>query len=1051
MRDLNTRSSVHAVTAVRTRAARPRRHRRRVLRLGLLALLTSLTILPAAAHAAGSLGLAEWEAGTCSGNEVQVKECKYSSPHTAFYTQAAGHPPWGLTGFKLTESSSGVPAGEPLKRLRVDVPPGLAADPQALETCPKAQFESNATLCPLGSKAGFVELQAFIELPILPVTKTLKGNVYNLPQEPGHPLLFGIDVEGVPPLVEDTHLILEGHVSYAHEASLDPRGIPSGDFHEWFEINNIPTTVAATLPPLNIEVAQVPLKTLESKLFFNGHAGKEGKENFLTEPSNCAVPTTSYLELETYGKTESLSAPTTPPVSLDGCDSRVPFTPTATVVPETSSHYDSPDGATTDVHVQQFEKSSQINTADINDAHVTLPEGLTLNPSAAHGLEACSRSQLHKGEKVAAECPAGSKIGTVNIETDLPPGSLSGNVYLGKEDGEATIGGPPFLVFIDAESVYDVSVRLVGKAEPNPSTGRVEVSFLGNPQLPFSDLTLTLNSGPRAPLANPLTCSTLATDFTFTPWTLLAAFSSSTPFATSGCPSGTPFSLSQGATNSTTKAGAYTDYTFNLARGDGNQYLGGIRTVLPAGLVGAIPSVPLCGEPQAQAGSCSATSQIGTATASVGAGSEPYSFSGPVFLTGPYHGAPFGLSIPIHAAAGPFDLGTVVTHATIGVDPHSGRVVATTTDLPSIFKGIPLRLRSINVAVNRKNFLFNPTFCGPGLATESTLSSTSGAVQTGLSSPLQIAGCETLPFKPNFTAATTASTNPTTLKANGASLTVNLLQGAHEANIRSVVAELPKSLPSRLTTLQKACLAATYEANPYSCPPGSKVGTATVTTPVLPQPLKGPAYLVSHGGEAFPDLDLLLEGDNGVRVILESKTDIKNGITKSTFSSIPDVPVTSFVLDLPQQSNSALTAVGTLCTQTLVMPTTITAQSGAVIKQNTPIAVGGCKGGKGRTRIRILSKKIKHNKLVLRVQTFAAGRVSVKNRNLKTTYKKFAKPGKYTIKVPLSRKGVKGQRAHKLKFKFRVGFLPKSKAEAISTAFAKIGFPHKGKGKGRKH
>jgi hypothetical protein len=1008
---------------------------------GLLMLLCCLAVASLApdANAAGSLGVAKWEAGTCTGSETQVKECKYSSPHSAFYTQAAGHPPWGLTGFELATSGE-APTGSPVKRLRVDVPPGLAADPQALAVCSRAQFEANS--CPASTKAGFVQLKAYVEIPLAAKALTLAGNVYNLPQEPGHPLLFGIDVEGVKPIVEDVHLLLEGHVSYAHEDSLAARGITSGDFHEWFEINNIPTEVSVEL--LGLEIVKAPLKTIESKLFFDGHAGKEGKENFLTMPSNCAVSPTSYLELETYPPVEKASLPTTPPVGVEGCD-KVPFAPTASIAPETSQ-YDSPDGATTDVHVPQFEKSNQINTADINDAHVTLPEGLTLNPSAAQGLDACTQSQLHRGASAPVECPAASKIGTVNIETDLPPGSLAGNVYLGKADGTSAITGPPYLVFIDAESVYDVSVRLEGQAVPDPVTGRLTVSFLGNPQLPFSDLTLTLNGGPRSPLANPLSCATFATDFTFTPWTLGAAFSGATPFAASGCPASTPFALSQSTATSAPNAGAYTNYTFNLARGDGNQYLGKVSTTLPPGLVGEIPKVTLCGEPQAQAGTCGSASQIGAATAQVGAGAEPYSFSGPVFLTGPYAGAPYGLSIPIHAAAGPFDLGNVVTHATINVDPHSARVIATTTDLPTIFKGVPLRLRNISVVVNRKNFLVNPTNCGP-LATDSVLSSTLGATQ-GLSSPFAVGNCSALPFKPNFSAATSASTNPTQLKANGASLRVNLLQGVHEANIRSVVAELPKSLPSRLTTLQKACLAATYEANPFSCPAGSKVGSATVSTPVLPAPLSGPAYLVSHGGQAFPDLDLLLEGDGGVRVILESHTDIKNGITKSTFPSIPDVPASSFVLDLPQGANSALTAVGTLCTQTLTMPTTITAQSGAVIKQNTNIAVAGCTGGKGKTRIKILSAKVKHNKLVLRVQTFAPGRVSVKNRNLRTKFRKFSKAGKFTIKAPLSRKGVKGQRLHKLRFKARVGFLPKSKAESISVAYARVGFKHKRK---RKH
>jgi hypothetical protein len=1028
---MQTTSRPHVRTAFAARIS--------VRAIVLAALLTSLLALPVAAHAAGSLGVSVWEAGTCTGSEASVPaECKYSNPG-AFYTQSAGHPPWGLTGFELTNAGA-APNGSALKRLRVDVPPGLAADPEALAVCSRAQF--NANTCPASTKAGFVSLKAYVEIPLVPQTLTLKGNVYNLPQEPGLPLVFGIDVEGVQPLTEDVHLLLEGHVSYAQEGVLAARGVPSGDFHEWFEINNIPTEVGVKV--LGLEVDKAPLKTVESKLFFNGHAGKEGKENFLTMPSSCAAPSTSYLELETYGPVEKTSLATTPPVKVEHCD-RVPFAPTATVTPETTQ-YESPDGATTDVRVPQFEKSNQINTADISDAHVTLPEGLTLNPSAVNGLKACTQTQLHRGSTAPVECPAASKIGTVNIETDLPPGSLGGNVYLGQQDGTSAITGlpQPFLVFIDAESVYDVSVRLEGQAVPDPTTGRLTVSFLNNPQLPFSDLTLTMIGGPRAPLANPLSCAAASTSFAFTAYTG-GSFAAATPFSVTGCPASTPFALSQSTAVSTAKAAAYTNYTFNLARADGNQYLGKVSTTLPAGLVGEIPKVTLCGEPQAQAGTCSAASQIGTATAYVGAGSEPYPFSGPVFLTGPYQGAPYGLSIPIHAAAGPFDLGNVVTHATITVDPHSGRVTVTTTDLPSIFKGIPLRLRNISVAVNRSNFLFNPTNCG-ALATNTSLSSTAGATQT-LASPFAVTNCSTLPFKPNFSAATAAPTNATQLKANGASLHVNLLQGIHEANIHSVVAELPKALPSRLTTLQKACPEATYVANPYSCPSGSKVGSATVTTPVLPQPLKGPAYLVSHGGAAFPDLDLLLEGDGGVRVILEGNTDIKNGITKSTFASIPDVPVSSFVLDLPQGSNSVLTAIGTLCSQSLLMPTTITAQSGAVIKQSTNVGVEGCTGGKGKTRFRILSKKIVKNKLVVRVQTFAPGRVSLKNRYLRTTYKHFAKAGKFTIKAPLSRKGVKAQRARKLKFKARVGFYPKSKREDISVAFTNVGFKHKAKRK----
>ncbi len=1000
-------------------------YRRSVL-LTLLCLLGAVALAPAA-HAAGSLALAEWEAGTCNGTQAQVESkanCSYAAPHEDFYTQSAGHPPWGLTGFKLTQTGE-APNGSPVKRLRVDVPPGLAADPVALGTCEKGAFEANPKSCPSDSKAGVVVLKAFVELPVLGgKVIELKGQVYNLPEEPGLPLLFGIDVEGVPPLVEDVKLFLKGHVSWAHEDSLAARGITSGDFHEWFEIDNVPTEV--TVEVLSLPLVKAPLKTVESKLFFNGHAGKG---NFLTMPSNCAAPTTSYLELETYGPTEKLSAPTTPPVSVSGCD-KVPFEPTATVTPETA-HYDTPDGVLTDVHVPQNEKSNEINTADIADAHVTLPEGVTLNPSAAHGLEACTQTQLHRTTEEPVACPAGSKIGTVEIETDLPPHSLTGNVYLGKKDGTTTITGPPYLIFIAAESNIGVAVRLEGQAVPNPATGRLEVSFLHNPQLPFSDLLLKINGGPRSTLANGMKCGTATTNALFTPWTEEGPFSGSTPFTTSGCPNPVPFALGQSTQDSSNKAGAFTNFTFNLSRADGNQNVSTVQTVLPAGLVGLIPSVKLCPEPAASTGACPAGSAIGKATAAAGVGSEPFSFSGPVYLTGPTNGAPYGLSIPIEAAAGPFDLGRVLTRVSIGVDVHTGRVIATAT-LPQIVGGVPLHLRSLAVEISKPNFLFNPTNCG-ALSTDSSIGALQGAAAHP-SSPFGVTACTSLPFKPAFAASSPSKPS----RANGAALIVSYTQPDHQANIRSVVASLPKELPSRLTTLQKACTEQIWAngTNYKSCPAGSKVGSATVTTPVLPEKLTGPAYLVSHGGASFPDLDLILEGDHGVKVILEGNTNIKHGITTSTFASVPDVPVSKFELNLPTGPNSALGNVGGLCSKPLYMPTTITAQSGAVIKQNTRLSIGSCK-------IKLLSKKIRKHKLIIRARVFTAGRVSVTSRGLHTTYKKVGGPKVVTIKVPLSKKGrrtlASGRRLH---IKVRVGFNPLHKGEYHSAAFAKVTFKH---------
>ncbi len=1001
-------------------------------RTSLLALICC--VIGASALAAGSADSAygwgppqNWEAGTCSN-----KACTYKSVeenNSDAYNLAAGHPPWGITSFEVPH-----PGGKPeevLKRIRVDVEPGLAADPQTLPTCTRAEFDAGS--CSASTKVGLVQLEAFVGAP-LNTTLALEGNVYNLEQEPGLPLLFGIEVNGVPPLVENTRLFLEGHVSYAKEPALEARHIASGDFHEWFEINNIPNEVGVKIGPL--ELVKAKLETVKSKLLFNGHAGKG---NFLTLPSECGdrSKSTSYVELEDE-KGETTSGSTEPPLGVKCVG--VPFSGLNAEVKPEAGGYDQPDGARTDVIVPQNEGEEEINTANIASGHALLPEGLTLNPSAAHGLEACAPALVHFESEEAAACPKGSILGTVNIETDLPAGSLQGHVYLGAPKG-IPIKEPPYTVYIVAESKYGVKVKIEATVTPDPSTGRLKVDVVNSaahpfnlPQLPFSSATLTLNAGPHAPLANPLGCAPARTESDFVAYSgegIFKELKPTFPFAATGCPNPIPFSLAQSTTQSTNKAAAFTNFTFNLSRGDGNQNISNVQTTLPAGLVGLIPSVKLCPEPAASTGSCPSTSQIGTATATAGVGAEPFTFSGPVYLTGPTAGQPYGLSIPIEAAAGPFDLGRVLTRVAIGVDPHTARVVAT-AGLPRIVGGVPLHLRSLSVAVTKSSFLFNPTFCG-ALSTNSLVGAIQGA-SAAPSSAFGVTACTALPFKPVFKASSPSVPS----RPNGAALIVSYTQPDHQANIKSVVASLPKELPSRLTTLQKACTQAVFAGgyNYKSCPSASKVGSATVTTPVLPEKLSGPAYLVSHGGAAFPDLDLILEGDHGVKVVLEGNTQIKNGITTSTFASVPDVPVSSFELDLPTGPNSALGSFGSLCSKPLYLPTTITAQSGTVLKQNVRMSVGSCK-------IKLLSHKVRGHKLILRVQVFTAGRLSVKSPGLHTTFKKVTGPGVVTIKVPISKRGSRTLRSGSpLHVKFRVGFNPKHKGEFHSAVFAKNTFKH---------
>ena len=955
------------------------------------------TALAPAAQASFGVTESNFEAGTCV-----TSSCTYASiegNHSEAFTQAAGHPPYGITAFELNSKGAGIgktPEGS-LKRLRVDVPPGLAANPEALPKCRVAEFDADK--CPAETVVGENKLTVFAVLGNLEVS----GTVYNLDQPPGLPLEFGIHVE-LPGGIVNEHILLEGHVAY------------DNDYHEWFEINNISKSI--------------PI--LKSKLIFKGNAVHEGKGNFLTLPSVCSNSTTSYLEVESYegaiSKTETHT-----PIGVEDCGA-VPFAPTVTVVPATAQS-DQPDGATTVVKAPQNEGSGDTNTADIQDAHVTLPEGLTLNPPAAQGLGVCTAAQIAIGTTNPVTCPAGSRVGTVTIETDLPPGSLTGGVYLGSPGG-GQIAGPPYTIYLDAESSLGVSVRLRGQVNPNPSTGRLEVTFANNPQLPFSELRLSLNGGPRAPLANPLACGNAPTEAMFSPYTtgILRALTP-TPFVTTGCASPIPFALTQSTQSVNTTAGAYSPYTFNLSRADGQQYLSQIGTTLPAGLLGAIPSVTLCGEPQAAAGTCGAGSKIGTATVTAGAGPEPYQLTGTVYLTGPYDGAPYGLSIPVPVIAGPFNLGTVLARASIGVDPHSARAIVSTPPpgtpgaLPTIVAGVPVRLRTLRVEVNRPSFIFNPTYCG-ALATESTLTSTFGATQS-VATVFQVAGCSALAFKPVFKVSASARTS----KKNGASLVVSLTQPAHQANIKSVFVSLPKQLPSRLTTLQKACPEATFAANPVDCRKlGSEVGSAVVTTPVLPGQLEGSAYLVSHGGAAFPDLDIVLEGD-GVTVILTGNTKITRGITSSTFAAIPDVPVSSFVLTLPVGPHSALTADGSLCAKALTAPTTIEAQSGAKLTQKTKLAVTGCP-------VQILSHKVVGHRLVVRVKTFAPGRLSLKGKNLRAPrYKQLARAKIATFTVPLSRRGLAALARHrKLKIGVRIGFVPRAKTEGVSSASAAVTF-----------
>jgi hypothetical protein len=971
------------------------------------------------AAGAQAFSVTKWEAGTC-----KESTCKDSGPQSAFYTQAAGHPSDGITDFEFAYQEKEVlgkkwkePEGH-VKDVRVDLPAGLAVNPEATTAlCTEAELDADEGECPAASKVGVDQASGTAEI-LLGIKETVLEEfpVYNMERKPGEPSRFGVEVNStlLKTLGLQGHVYLEGGISWHQEPETSENsGVKTGDYHEYFTIPDIP---------------QQP-ELVESRLVFEGVVDGH---TFLTLPSTCSSKPITTLHVDSYEDPGNFRRYTNEtPVIATGCDA-LAFKPSLSLAPETSQS-DQPDGVSADLHIPQLtDEPSKPNSPDVQTAEVTLPEGMTLNPSAANGLQACSNAQF-----VAGTCPSASSVGSFSVNAPgIPDGLLTGGVYVGEPEPGPEHGpesGGEFRIFLVGEAPqYGVGLQLEGRVKASTATGQLAAVFANAPQVPVEDLTLHFKGGKQAPLANPLACGQVQPTAAITPYGGEPPAAAATHgFVVDGngaggaCASPLPFALTQSlAPQSPANASAYDPATFSLSRSDGQQYLSKLTTTLPAGLLGAIPSVALCGEPAANAGACPATSQIGTVTVTAGAGEEPYSFAGRAYLTGPYGSAPYGLSIVVPAVAGPYNLGEVVTRAGITVGLYSGRVTVTST-LPTIVGGVPLRLKSISVAVNRKSFLFNPTSCGP-LATESVLSGVLGTSQS-LSSPFQVGNCAALPFKPSISVSTGG--RPT--KAGGASLDVKVTQAAGQANIREMQLQLPKQLPSRLTTLQKACVAASFEAAlpPGSCSSVARVGSVSVTTPVLPGVLKGPAYLISHGGESFPDLDLVLQGD-GVEVVLVGHTHIsRTGITTSTFESLPDVPITSVEVDLPMGPHSALATDGRLCHAGLVVPTTIIAQNGAKVTQNTKIAVGGCP-------IEVISHRRHGSRMIVKVWVPEAGRLTIAGSGAKRVVRRVKKAGEVKLSVPLGAKGLALLRGHHKRLKLRVGFTPKAGHNTSASALA---------------
>jgi hypothetical protein len=918
-------------------------------------------------------------------------------------TQAGGHPYELATNIDLASVLRESPEGSyesttvhDVRDIVIDLPLGVAGSAVSAPTCTLHQLaskgekgEQGVSACPSDTIVGHIRTYP---------TGFLAANsaIYNIVPEHGVAAEFGFVSNANTPII-----------LYASIA---------------------PTPSGYVLRTTSAEVVQVPLTQVIASIYgepaVRDGSGEPVVPTF-TNPENCSgEPLKTVIHMDSWPSPGSHNADGTPNFAdpnwvakeyesppVTGCSALAGlFNPEFAVSTE-KTEADTPTGLQVNLKVPQSEGAETPGTPPLKEAVVTLPEGVTANPSQANGLQACTLAQVgmsRSGAPNAAHptCPEASRIGTLELETPALPKEvckeagkgltecpnpeerektpLKGSIYLAKQF-ENPFGSLLAVYFVVDDPRTGVVVKLPAEVKPNEATGQLTTRVPNSPQFPFSELRTHFFGGATASLRTPPVCGTYTLTSELTPWSAPESGPPATPSGsfevTSGAGGGAcphtpgqePNSPSFQAATETPAAGAYSPLVVHLERGDGSQNFSQISVTLPPGASGKIAGIPKCSDAQiaqAQARShpgegaaelagpsCPQASKIGTVTVGSGAGPHPFYVTGNAYLAGPYKGAPFSGVFITPAIAGPFDLGVVVVRAGLYINPATAQVTTSSDPLPTILDGIPLDIRSVTVSVSRPGFTLNPTNCTPMSVTGSETSTLGQTVP--LSARFQVGGCEHLSFHPTLE----ASTQNNASKANGASLTVKVTSGPGQANIAKTDLTLPATLPSRLSTIQKACPDSVFNANPATCDEGSVIGTAIAHTPLLASPLAGPGYLVSHGGAAFPDVEFVLQGE-GVTLILDGHTDIKKGVTYSRFETVPDAPVTAFEAVLPTGPHSALAAHITaknpyaVCGANLQIPTVITGQNGAIVSQNTKVTVTGCAKVTGLTAKQKLAKAL---------------------------------------------------------------------------------------------
>jgi len=882
------------------------------------------------------------------------------SPITAFNitpstTQAGGHPNITINEENLTRRTQNLPQPncdcQDPKSITFDLPTGVVGDPHAVPQCIQADF--GAENCPVDTEVG-IGKALFSGLPI-----------FNLVPHPGEAGLIGFwvpfvnlpvfislsartnsDYGLVSKVIGVTHLLpLEG-------TDIELWGVPAD-----------PSNNPQRQGPRGCDPADVSPWRPNCA---GGFASNAEVLPFLDNPTTCGEQLVSTAEILAFDG--GITHAAAPYPATTGCD-QLSFNPSLFVQP-TTRQTDTASGSDVNLHVPQETSPSVPSGSEIRALSVTLAPGFTLTPNASDGKVACTEAEANLTSLEAAECPEDSKVGTLAIHTSVLPGVLPGFVYLREPKP-----GDPYRIILVANG-FGVHVKILADVVPDPRTGQLTLSFPNLPEFPFQEFDMHFFGSERGLLATPTQCGEYPVNATFTPWDaslpeqhstqyfVLDAGPNGQPTGADGqpvCPSvQRPFNphFEAGVADST--AGVHSPFTLNVTRIDGDQNLSSLDVSTPPGFAATLTGIPYCsdaaiaaaaqpsdsGTQQLADPSCPAASQIGTSDTGTGAGTHPVYFPGKVYLAGPYKGAPLSLVVISPALSGPYDFGSVVVRAALKVDPTTAQVTAVSDPLPQIVAGIPLRLRSLLINLDRPGFALNPTNCDP-FSVSAKVFGDQGA-ESDLSTHFQITDCTNLGFSPKLAMSFSGATKRTGNPAVKAVIT----QGPGEANISRAVVTLPPTELVDNAHIGTVCTKVQFAQGSTPgerCPPGSLIGFAKAETSLLEKPLEGPVYLRANGGERkLPDLVAALNGQ--IDIALDGHVDTFHGAIRTTFETVPDAPISRFTLSLDGGNKGLLVNSTSLCARSLHATADIAAQNGLTANQIPELQAPCAKRSKHRSK-----------------------------------------------------------------------------------------------------